>query len=548
MPEAQAHRSKETEEERAARKEAERAARKEKGKEHKHGKDKSHKHERKEHKHGKEERGDKKKADAAKAKERKAREERERREKDKARAPGKAPAPRGAGGAGPPESRLRRQTNFLCHIQFRNELPPVPVDSKLLAVPVDLANVTRYSHASLLEERGSEMLVEPDLGIPLDVLSLDQYVVPVQRPQLAPEDAALLGEGPSGADAAGFRRGELKLAKGSNTDWLMRTQYMSDKELPKQGRLSEKQVRELSKRKEQQVEEAEEEDPRQAAMKHIEESFRASQLPPTHKTNKALTAVEVLPVLPDFERWPSPQANALVHFQFDSDPLTDIERFKSASESRKTLAHMHAAVKNMSSEVEDRDGKVKDEKFIALFVPTDEGLEHIEGGAGAGGEGEGDAVGMEWVREYGFTVRGSQLVDETDTQTYVMSFRDGRVSYLPFNLKVTLKKKALRKHIELPERVSKKRRAPTEGELAAAKRARLRLERPEEAAVLDEQDLAAAKQAEADEAMARVEAARAADEAADEAAASPAEDAGPAAPDARPADAGAGAGLESDSD
>lgn len=42
---------------------------------------------------------------------------------------------------------------------------------------------------------------------------------------------------------------------------------------------------------------------RERQIKEIEASFEACKLPPVHATNKNLEPVEVLPLLPDFERY-----------------------------------------------------------------------------------------------------------------------------------------------------------------------------------------------------------------------------------------------------
>jgi hypothetical protein len=72
-----------------------------------------------------------------------------------------------------PANRLARQTAFQCTIQFRNDLPPVPVEPKLLPVPTSWARFVAYDAClSLDAERQHDLLLEPELSIPLDVLEV----------------------------------------------------------------------------------------------------------------------------------------------------------------------------------------------------------------------------------------------------------------------------------------------------------------------------------------------------------------------------------------
>ena len=72
-----------------------------------------------------------------------------------------------------PANRLARQTAFQCTIQFRNDLPPVPVEPKLLPVPTSWARFVSYDAClSLDAERQHDLLLEPELSIPLDVLEV----------------------------------------------------------------------------------------------------------------------------------------------------------------------------------------------------------------------------------------------------------------------------------------------------------------------------------------------------------------------------------------
>jgi hypothetical protein len=53
----------------------------------------------------------------------------------------------------------------------------------------------------------------------------------------------------------------------------------------------------------------------------IEESFRLSKLMPVHQTKPELEPVEIIPLLPDFDR----VADQFVHIVFDTDPLAEAD-------------------------------------------------------------------------------------------------------------------------------------------------------------------------------------------------------------------------------
>ena len=80
--------------------------------------------------------------------------------------------------SGPPENLLKRRTTFLCPMEFKNDLPPVPVDWKFLRVPVDHESFTKYSHLALDDELRADVALSADLGITLDPLLMKQFQVP----------------------------------------------------------------------------------------------------------------------------------------------------------------------------------------------------------------------------------------------------------------------------------------------------------------------------------------------------------------------------------
>uniref|UniRef100_A0A2P2KBQ4 RNA polymerase II-associated factor 1 homolog n=1 Tax=Rhizophora mucronata TaxID=61149 RepID=A0A2P2KBQ4_RHIMU len=145
------------------------------------------------------------------------------------------------------ENRLKKPTTFLCKMKFRNELPDPSAQMKLMKFKRDEDRFTRYTITSLEKMWKPQLHVEPDLGIPLDLLDLSVYNPPKgPRPPLALEDEELLHDDDvvTPVKRDGIRKKERPTDKG--VSWLVKTQYISplSMESTKQS-LTEKQAKEL---------------------------------------------------------------------------------------------------------------------------------------------------------------------------------------------------------------------------------------------------------------------------------------------------------------
>ena len=69
--------------------------------------------------------------------------------------------------------------NFLTKLKYKNELPPLPLDPKLLSYPLDPARFVRYARTSLENAVKVELQTEPDMGMPIDLVDLERYNVPM---------------------------------------------------------------------------------------------------------------------------------------------------------------------------------------------------------------------------------------------------------------------------------------------------------------------------------------------------------------------------------
>ncbi|KAK8629168.1 hypothetical protein V6N13_078020 [Hibiscus sabdariffa] len=348
------------------------------------------------------------------------------------------------------ENRLKKPTTFLCKLKFRNELPDPSAQPKLMALKNDKDRFTKYTITSLEKMYKPKLFVEPDLGIPLDLLDLSVYNPPSVRPPLAPEDEELLRDDATLTPVKkdGIRRKERPTDKG--VSWLVKTQYISplSMESTKQS-LTEKQAKELRELKggRNLLENL---NNRERQIKEIEASFEASKLRPVHATNKNLEPVEVLPLLPDFDRYD----DQFVMVAFDGAPTADSEIFNKLHGSVRDEYESRAIMKSYVAPSSD---PANPEKFLAYMVPSADELSKDM-------YDEDEDISYSWVREYNWDVRGD---DANDPTTYLVSFDEGEARYVPLPTKLNLRKKRAREgrsgdeieHFPIPSRITARRRS-----------------------------------------------------------------------------------------
>lgn len=320
------------------------------------------------------------------------------------------------------ENRLKRPSTFLCKIKFRNDLPDSTAQPKLMHINTDKDRYTRYQFTSLEKNWKHKLHVEPDLGIPLDLLDISNYKkIDVSVP-LDPEDAALLldDEVKVKKETSGIRKKDRPTDKG--VAWLVKTQYVSPINLdPAKQAMTEKQAKEMREQREGRRIDVETANDRDQQIEAIEESFRAAKVRPVHLTKPELHPVEVWPLLPDFDR----MGDQFVHMVFDADPLTDAPGLTDLDMEARLEIESRAIVKSFTTF--NADGS-KPEKFIGYMVPKPEELERnfYE---------DEDEIAYTWVREYHWDIRPD------DSKNFVFCFGSDAVHYLPLQSKLVLQKK-----------------------------------------------------------------------------------------------------------
>ncbi|CAL0324103.1 unnamed protein product [Lupinus luteus] len=347
------------------------------------------------------------------------------------------------------ENRLKKPTTFLCKMKFRNELPDPSAQPKLMAFKKEKDQYARYTITSLEKMYKPKLFMEPDLGIPLDLLDLSVYNPPSVRPPLDPEDEELLRDDevitPIKKD--GIKRKERPTDKG--VAWLVKTQYISplSMESTKQS-LTEKQAKELREMKGGRSVLGNL-NSRERQIKEIQASFQAAKSHPVHATKKDLYPVEVLPLLPDFDRYD----DQFVVAAFDNAPSVDSEMY---SKLDKSVRDAHESRAIMKSYVASSSDPANPEKFLAYMAPA-------PGELSKDIYDENEDISYSWIREYHWDVRGD---DADDPTTYLVSFDESEARYLPLPTKLVLRKKRAKEgrsgeeveQFPIPSRVTVRRR------------------------------------------------------------------------------------------
>ncbi|XP_027334843.1 protein PAF1 homolog [Abrus precatorius] len=348
------------------------------------------------------------------------------------------------------ENRLKKPTTFLCKLRFRNELPDPSAQPKLMAFKKDKDQYAKYTITSLEKMYKPKLFVEPDLGIPLDLLDLSVYNPPSFRPPLAPEDEDLLrdDEAITPIKKDGIKRKERPTDKG--VAWLVKTQYISplSMESTKQS-LTEKQAKELREMKGGRSI-LDNLNNRERQIREIEASFEAAKSDLVHATNKDLYPVEVMPLLPDFDRYDE----QFVVAAFDNAPTADSEMYAKLDKSVRDAFESKAVMKSYVATSSD---PANPDKFLAYMTPA-------PGELSKDIYDENEEVSYSWIREYNWDVRGD---DADDPTTFLVSFDDSEARYLPLPTKLVLRKKRAREgrwgdeveQCPIPSRVTVRRRS-----------------------------------------------------------------------------------------
>ncbi|KAG6390565.1 hypothetical protein SASPL_148303 [Salvia splendens] len=311
------------------------------------------------------------------------------------------------------ENRLKKPTTFL----FRNELPDPSAKMKLLSLKRDPDRYCKYQITSLEKNWKPQLHVEPDLGIPLDLLDLSVYNPPKgERTPLDPEDEELLRDDepitPSKTD--GIKKKERPTDKG--VSWLVKTQYISPLSI-------ESTKQSLTENKQRNCENVE-----------VRASWRISTvgigkfriLWRRLRHARPSLFVQLIDI---YSR--EGYEDHFVVATFDSAPTVDSEIYRKLTAADRDEYEQKAIMRSYASTSTDSE---RPNGFLAYMVPS---VDEIEKDI----YDETEDVSYSWVREYHCDVRDDDVDDPT---TYLVSFDDTEARYLPLPKKRIIRKKRAR--------------------------------------------------------------------------------------------------------
>lgn len=316
-----------------------------------------------------------------------------------------------------PRTSTEKRSDLVCRVKYNNALPDIPFDAKFITYPFDSNRYVQYNQTSLERSYKFDLLTEHDLGVPIDLINPDTYLVD-HNAYLDVEDEALLEDESSAPTDSKRSRHHNK-----SVSWLRKTEYIST-EYNRFVQSAQKAEARLGYSIKNQLKEDMLYKDRESQINAINETFELVKKPVVHHYSKpGVTAVEVLPVFPDFELWKHPCAQVI----FDSDPT---QKGKSVPEQLDEMSQ--AMIRGMVDESGDQ--------FVAYFLPTSETLEqrHRDAEIEVNYE-EGAEYEYVLAREYNWNVKNK--ASRGYEENYFFVFKDNGVYYNELETRVRLSKR-----------------------------------------------------------------------------------------------------------
>ncbi|KAL3318123.1 Procollagen-lysine,2-oxoglutarate 5-dioxygenase 2 [Cichlidogyrus casuarinus] len=317
-----------------------------------------------------------------------------------------------------PKERVKtlRPETLLCRAKYRNVLPEIPLDPKFRIIPLDYSRFVGYVSTSLERNYKHDLLVEPDVGVEVDLIDPLAFVRDPNA-KLHPEDEALLeDELPVGIT-------QRKSRHNQSVSWLRKTEYISTEVYTKYSKSERIESKLGFNLKRQQADENIYRD-RQSQIVAIEKTFEASKKPITkHYSKQGVTPVEVFPVLPDFRLWKYPCAQVI----FDDNPA---RKNLTPAEQREEVTQ--AMIRGMVDETGDH--------FVAYFLPTDQTKQQRRIDSQKNLDYSPDVnYEYELCREYNWNVKNKTMTNFEENYFFV--FRKDGVFYNELETRVRLSKR-----------------------------------------------------------------------------------------------------------
>lgn len=316
-----------------------------------------------------------------------------------------------------PRTGSEKKSELVCRVKYNNALPDIPFDAKFITYPFDANRYVQYNQTSLERNYKFDLVTEHDLGVPIDLINPDTYLVDHNVYMDAEDEQLLEDEVTVPTDSKRSRH------HNKNVSWLRKTEYISTEynRFTQTAHMAEARLGFSIKKQLKDDVLYKDRDSQVAA---ISETFELVKKPVTqHYSKPGVTAVEVLPVFPDFELWKHPCAQVI----FDSDP---------AQKDKTVAAQMEEMSQAMIRGMVDESG----DQFVAYFLPTDETLDKRRRDIEVEVDYEdGEEYDYVLAREYNWNVKNKASRGYEENYFFVMK-EDG-VYYNELETRVRLSKR-----------------------------------------------------------------------------------------------------------
>eukprot|EP00743_Colponemidia_sp_Colp-15_P003713 GILK01004006.1.p1 GENE.GILK01004006.1~~GILK01004006.1.p1 ORF type:complete len:479 (-),score=92.08 GILK01004006.1:170-1498(-) len=316
----------------------------------------------------------------------------------------------------------RRTSEFVAPMKFRNVLPPIPSDPKLLTYPFDPMRFVRYQTSSLEAAWKPILLSEHDLGVHVDLIDPQTYQIPIPVPALDPEDQSLISDDiPLNQDK---KKGRFSMS-GLQHSWLRKHQLMMNDVYDHTHKFTKLAGEEEAAPK---AEDEELDVPKQISL--IKDTFAAMQKPPVHPSKPHLTPLSILPILPDKTLW----SNMYSHILFDDTPSECVMQVNGKTQTNPAIL---------------RYAKLENDNVLSYFVAKKRKRgDNEETETATKSETEAQYTEYEWLRDYVYEIRVRESQDN-----FFFVIGDDAVTYSELRSKVILQKhKAKGKVVENTQR------------------------------------------------------------------------------------------------
>jgi len=335
-----------------------------------------------------------------------------------------APTIGSASGSRSPSAHRRQQvagverSGLVCRVKYTNTLPDIPFDSKSIKYPFSRNRFLEYKPTTLEKLCKVELHTDFDLGVNIDLINPETYIRP-PGVELEPDDNALLQDDDSKKNdtkRSGLHKKQFTFFRPSEYISQDFKQYGVSKEKT-ESRIDVKEKfkdDEIYKDREEQI-------------KAIEKTFEDALQPiEKHYAKKDVHAVEVLPLLPDFEMW----QHACAQVIFDTDPAP---RGSKSTQSKSHDIMSQAMIRGMQDEDNDQ--------FVAYFLPTDDTLEKRDSDKRLGVDYEEEVTyDYKLTKEYNWNVKNK--ASKGYEENFFFCYRPGEgVFYNELETRIRLSKR-----------------------------------------------------------------------------------------------------------